>query len=349
MDNERTKLIKLGSFVVVGVIFFIFILYLIGRQQNLFDKTFRVQTVFENVDGLQKGSSVWFAGVKIGTVKSIDIESSTAVKLTMNITSDNKQFIKKDAVASIGSDGFIGNKLVIISGGSSAAEVIDNMGMLKSESGTGLDDLMATFQVTNDNLQAITTDFKGITNGIASGKGTVGGLFKDSTMYAQIQASIREARLASLNTKNATKGLSDMMANINAGKGMAGALLNSPEYEKRLNESVQSAQATIQNAAGTMKRVDQITQDLNVLVKDLNNPDSPLGVLMQDSVFARNLQETMRNLEGSTDELDETLKDVQKSFLMRERIFRKNKEYRKSNLKKQEAEAAANGESPRGN
>ena len=137
-----------------------------------------------------------------------------------------------------------------------------------------------------------------------------------------------------------------MAGALNAGPE---ALLNSPEYEKRLNESVQSAQATIQNAAGTMKRVDQITQDLNVLVKDLNNPDSPLGVLMQDSVFARNLQETMRNLEGSTDELDETLKDVQKSFLMRERIFRKNKEYRKSNLKKQEAEAAANGESPRGN
>lgn len=345
MDKERTKLIKLGSFVVVGIIFFIFILYLIGREQNLFEKTFRIQTVFENVNGLQKGSNVWFAGVKIGTVKKINIESSEAVRLTLNIASDAKEFIKRDALATISSDGPIGNKIVIISGGGKETPVIDNMGILKSDKAPGLDDLLTTFTVTNENLKAITTDFKDISRGIATGKGTVGGLFQDSTMYAQIQRSVNQARQASSNTARATKELSDMMANINAGKGMVGALLNDPGYEKRLDESVSSVQSTLKNASGTVDRLNSMTDELKSLVKEINNPNSPLGVMMSDSVFARNLQETMDNLQGSTGELDETLDNAQKSFFLRENIFRKNKEYRKKNLKK----AEGSGQSPRGN
>ncbi|MEM6800668.1 MAG: MlaD family protein [Bacteroidota bacterium] len=345
MDNERTKLIKLGSFVAVGIIFFIFILYLIGRQQNLFEQTFRVQTVFENVDGLQKGNSVWFVGVKVGTVKQVDIESAKAVRLTLNLISDSRKFIKKDVVASISSDGVIGNKIVILSGGTDAAEPVERMDIIKSETSTGIGDLLTTFETTNDNLKAITTDFKKITSGIVSGKGTVGGLFQDSLMYGQIQASIRQARLASNNTERATRELSTMMANINAGKGMAGALLNSPDYEKRLDASVTSVQKTIENASGTVERLNLMTDELKNLVKDINDPSSPLGVMMSDTVFAKNLQETMQNLEGSTGQLDETLKDAKKSFILRENIFRKNKEYRKKNLKKE----AGSGDSPRGN
>ncbi|MEZ4827076.1 MAG: MlaD family protein [Bacteroidia bacterium] len=326
MNQETIKQAKLGSFVLVGLILFITVLALVGRQQNVFERTFRLQVRVSNVQGLQKGSNVWFSGVKIGIVKDVVIESTQSVLLELKVGRTLQSFIKKDASAKIGSDGLLGNKIVIISGGTEEAAAVEDGDMIDaSQGGINTDELMATFQVTNDNLAAITSDLKTIFADIQGGKGSLGGILQDSVMYGDLKATIASATAASRNTAKATQGLTQLVGRVNAGEGMVGAILNDSSYEGRVDRALIDVSKTADEAAKTAEQLNKLTKDLQVIMAGLDDPNAPMGMMLKDSVFANNLQESMMNLKNSSDELDKTLEAARESFLMRKRIFKKNK------------------------
>ncbi|MEL6676517.1 MAG: MlaD family protein [Bacteroidota bacterium] len=326
MNQETSKQIKLGAFVLAGIILFIVVLVLIGREQNLFERTFDVYCEFENVEGLQKGSNVWFSGVKVGTVQSVEIQGPGVVRLDMSLTNASQPFLKKDATASVGSDGFIGNKIVILEGGSPEASSLAEGDKVTSKAAQSTDDLIATFSVTNENLSKITEDIKGITAAIRSGDGSLGSLIQDSALYQSLNSSVYSAKLATRNTAKATEELSRLVADINQGEGMVGAVLRDTSYEGRLDRTLLGVEKTADDAAAAVAQLSQMSESLKAIVAGLDDPNSPVGVMLSDSTFARNLQESMNNLRVSSDELDRTLEAAQESFLMRKRIFRKNKE-----------------------
>src|SRR6202000_1836344 len=101
-----------GLLVLVAAVFFI------GNQKNLFSSTFKLSGIFKNVSGLQIGNNVRFAGINVGVVDDIDIVNDTSVKVVLTINNDVKKFIKKDAKLSIGSDGLMGDKLIVVAPGS---------------------------------------------------------------------------------------------------------------------------------------------------------------------------------------------------------------------------------------
>jgi phospholipid/cholesterol/gamma-HCH transport system substrate-binding protein len=331
MEQESTKYTKLGIFVLIGIIFFIFILALIGRQNNVFESTFRVYARFSNIEGLQKGSNIWFSGVKIGVVKDVVIESTNSVQLELKLSDDYQPFIKKDAKAKIGSDGLLGNKIVVISGGSEEAAAIVEGDVLEAETGLNTDDLLATFKVTNDNLAKITDDVSVILADIRQGKGSVGSLIKDSVIYQDLKASMNSANLATRNSARITQDLSKLVNDINQGEGMVGALLKDTAYENRIDRTLIDIEKTADEAAVTSAKLNEMSAELKSLMTKLDDPNAPVGKLLNDSTFATTLEESMTNLKESSSELDKTLEKAQESFLLRRRIFRRNKEDRKKN------------------
>ncbi len=98
MKKESGSQIKLGVFVSVGLVLLIGGIYFIGKKQQFFHSTISVSCVFKNVNGLQEGNNVRFAGIDVGTIDYIEILSDTAVKVSMVINDDVQKFIKKDAV-----------------------------------------------------------------------------------------------------------------------------------------------------------------------------------------------------------------------------------------------------------
>src|SRR5436190_2005073 len=119
METKRSPHnIRLGIFVSAGILLFTLVIYFIGSRQNMFTKTINVRGIFKDVSGLQPGNNVRFSGINVGTIDEIVIISDSLVRVDMTVKKTTQKYIKKDAVATIGSEGLMGNKVLNISPGS---------------------------------------------------------------------------------------------------------------------------------------------------------------------------------------------------------------------------------------
>src|SRR6186997_2965026 len=134
MDTQSQNFkVRLGLFVAIGLALFVGAVFIIGKQKNMFNPVFRLTTTFFNVSGLQVGNNVRFSGINVGTVDKINIISDSTVMVEMLIRKEVNQFIKSDCEVTIGSEGLIGDKLIIITQGSeNAAMARDGQRLLSS-------------------------------------------------------------------------------------------------------------------------------------------------------------------------------------------------------------------------
>src|SRR5690242_7370436 len=123
--NEIQRNIRLGALVIAGTALLLLGIYLVGKRQNLFSTTFQVRAVFSNVNGLQPGNGVRFLGINIGTVKEVDVLNDTAVTVVLEIRESVNSYLHNNAIASIGSEGLMGDMVVnILPGPNSRAPLV---------------------------------------------------------------------------------------------------------------------------------------------------------------------------------------------------------------------------------
>lgn len=205
MDKYTRKFkIRLGLFVAGGLTLFVLAIFIIGRQKNLFNPVFNLHSTFYNVSGLQVGNNIRFCGINVGTVDRIDIINDSTVKVDMLIKKDVKQFIKSDCEVAIGSEGLIGDRLLIITQGSSDAPLAEEGQELGSIEPTETDAIMGSLQVTAANAEVITDQLAEIMMKINSGEGTIGRLIQDTTIAENLNQTMR-------NLKRSSKGLDENM------------------------------------------------------------------------------------------------------------------------------------------
>lgn len=201
--NEGFK-VRLGIFITVGLALFVLVIFIIGKQKNLFDPVFKLTTKFQNVSGLQVGSTIRFSGINIGTVDNIEIVNDSTVKVDMLIKKEVQKFIHSDSKAGIGSEGIIGDKLIVISQGSAKTKEVKDGQIILSTEPIETDEIMRSVQITADNAAMITDELLVVLEKINSGEGTLGKLIQDESMANNIDKTI-------LNLKKSTKGLNDNM------------------------------------------------------------------------------------------------------------------------------------------
>src|SRR6201996_1114215 len=125
MKASASQKIRVGIFALVGIAVLVAGIYLIGQQKSLFSSTFNVSGKFRNVNGLVVGNNVRFAGINVGVVNDISIVNDSTVKVGLTLNTSVKKFIKRDSKMSIGSDGLMGDKLIVIApGGLTSTEEI---------------------------------------------------------------------------------------------------------------------------------------------------------------------------------------------------------------------------------
>lgn len=181
---------KLGIFVSVSVTLFIIGIYLIGQQKQLFNNTFQVSGIFKDIGGLQIGNNVRFSGINVGIIDNIEQISDTTVKVDMLINDDSKKFMKKNAKAIIGSDGLMGNKIVLIIPGTFGQKEIADNDIIETVVPVTMDDILIKIKVSSDNAANITDNLSAITQNIREGKGTIGKLFMDSTLAKNVDQAL---------------------------------------------------------------------------------------------------------------------------------------------------------------
>jgi phospholipid/cholesterol/gamma-HCH transport system substrate-binding protein len=203
MENKKNN-VKLGAFIAIGMFLLLFGIYLIGKKQQLFNSTFVISSVFKDINGLQIGSNVRFAGINVGVVENITIIADTAVRIDMFINSSIKKFIKKDAKAIIGTDGLMGNKIVTLLAGSASEKEIKENAFIVAVIPVSIDEIIVNLNVAVQNASVITENLAIITESIAEGRGTVGKLFMDTMMAAELEQTI-------INIKKGAGGFKDNM------------------------------------------------------------------------------------------------------------------------------------------
>jgi len=205
MDTHTEKFkFRLGMFILIGFLLFVLAIFVIGRQKNLFDPVFRLTASFYNVSGLQVGNMVRFSGINVGTVDGVSIINDSTVLVSMLIRQNVQKFIKNDSEIAIGSDGIIGNKILIISQGSTdAAQVEENDELLSTEP-VETDAIIESLEVTSMNIEIITNELAEVMLGINSGKGALGKLIHDKSFAANLGKTMD-------NLESSSKGLDENM------------------------------------------------------------------------------------------------------------------------------------------
>ncbi|HEY4153968.1 MAG TPA: MCE family protein, partial [Puia sp.] len=123
---------KLGLFIISGLVLLVLGLFYIGKQKNLFDSHFRLNAVFSNVSGLKTGNNVRLGGINIGTVEGIELITDTSVMVRMSVKEKLQKFIHGNAIASIGSEGLMGDRVVFITPGAAGGETVKDNAVLGS-------------------------------------------------------------------------------------------------------------------------------------------------------------------------------------------------------------------------
>lgn len=190
MEKPTGNKIKLGIFVSCSIALFIVCIYYIGDKQQLFSKTFHISGVFRDISGLQVGNNVRFSGINVGIVKNIEQLTDSTVKVEMMIDDDTRKFIKKNALATIGSDGLMGNRIVLISPGTDGKQVIADNDMIKTLQPISTDDILIKLKATADNAASMSGDLSIIMANIRSGKGTIGKLLMDSAFSETVDGAM---------------------------------------------------------------------------------------------------------------------------------------------------------------
>ncbi len=312
-ENKRSVIV--GLFVLVGLVILVAGILVLGGQQNRFSKTVTVTSVFNDVSGLKAGNNVWFSGVKIGTIKNIRFKNLQEVEIAMVIEEKSRAYIRRDAVAKIGSESFIGNKLIVIEGGSSDVPPIEDGDVLQAAADEGLDAMMATLQTNNKNLVEITENFGLVSARIARGEGTFGALLNDSLMAVHIKQMISNLNQTAANTATASAALNQLTTKLNA----EGTLINDLLTDTVVYGNLQTAVAQLQ---GITQTASALVTNLNQTAGKLDNKDNAIGVLLNDPEAAENIKQTLINLEESTEKLDQNMEALQHNFLFRG-FFRK--------------------------
>jgi phospholipid/cholesterol/gamma-HCH transport system substrate-binding protein len=200
--------VRLGMFIAGGLALFVLAIFIIGKQKNLFNPVFKINATFYNVSGLQVGNNIRFSGINVGTVNNISIINDSTVGVEMLIRKNVRQFIKSDCEVAMGSEGLIGDRLLIITQGSADAPLVTDGQQLITTEPVEMDAIMASLQVTADNAAIISGQLAEIMIHINNGNGTLGRLIKDSTIAENLNQTVN-------NLKKSSKGLNE---NMNAAK-----------------------------------------------------------------------------------------------------------------------------------
>jgi phospholipid/cholesterol/gamma-HCH transport system substrate-binding protein len=317
--SENRKAIIVGVFLALGLVVFVVGVLTLGGSQKTFSKNIHITATFDDVAGLKKGNNIWFSGVKVGTISEVRFTGPSQVDVKMSIDEADAPFIHHDAGVKIGADGLIGNKIIVIEGGTPQAPVIQDGDVLKAEKMLSTDDMLKTFQENNQNLLSITKDFKELSHKILAGKGTVGALLADSAMGLQLRSTMRNLQAATQSAAHMAAGLDNFSKKLSTKGGLADKVLTDTVTFNKIQASVAQLQKTVNSAS-------ELTQNLNTASKKLTTTDNAIGVLLNDPKGAVQVQTTLNNLQQSSVKLNDDLEAAQHNIFLKGFFKKKNKE-----------------------
>jgi phospholipid/cholesterol/gamma-HCH transport system substrate-binding protein len=281
---QQKKAVKIGIFISLGLIFFMLGIYFIGKQQNLFIPSLKIAAIFRDIKGLKLGDKVFFSGIDIGTVSSIELMKDTRVKTRFTVKKDVAKLIRQDSRVTIANEGLTGGKVVNILPGSEQSPPVQEDDTLQTIEQVDIDEILREVKKSSENITSVSKNLLLITDKINRGYGIFGKIFADTGVTDNFDETISNIAVLSDN-------LVEISGKVNKGYGIMGKLFTDTLFSRQLDTASY-------NLKIITDRFDEITDKVNA-------GEGVFGWLFSDTVVTQNLYLTSVNLEKTTRNLAE--------------------------------------------
>ncbi len=313
MPKQIINSVKLGLFVLAGLVFLVVLLYMIGKNRNLFGNTYMLKTRFENVQGLVAGNNIRFSGIQAGTVKDIEILNDTVIEVTMSIERKMKNVIRKNAITYVGTEGVVGNKVVNIVPGGKPVSFAEEGDLLFSKKTFDTDDMLQTLSHTNNDIAIIAAELKTTIRNI-NNSSMLWNLLNDNSIPANLKSSFANVRMASVKAVKMMDSLQSIVMYVKSGNGSIGEILTDTSISKNMQQAIVSIKSAGQQA-------DSVANELNTIVagikNDVNNGSGTIHALLKDSMIVQKINESLVNIQKGTDGFNQSMEALKHNFLLR--------------------------------
>lgn len=341
--------LRVGVFVLFGLAVLGFLILNSTGDFNPFADRLQLKARFKSADGLREGAEVQLAGVPIGRVTEIKFlppESPEDAKIEAVMSVDQmldgkpiSKRIRSDSTAQLVATSVLGNeKMINITPGTPEGSAVRSDHVLDSTAAISINQLTQTGNDLLQQINKLAIPSNEILNKANQGEGTLGSIINDESLYKNLDATVGEARLATLKIQN-------LLDRVRSGEGSAGKLLNDPELYNNLNKTVarlelisrdlqggkgtagkfltdeelyNDTRATIKDVRDSMKeirpaikRLDQISDDFQTLTRDLNEGKGTAGKFLKDEKLYEETRVAINRFNTLTSKFDGILNDAQ--------------------------------------
>jgi phospholipid/cholesterol/gamma-HCH transport system substrate-binding protein len=246
MNTDKGSNWKLGMFVLIGLVLFIVTIYFVGKQQNLFGSTIHLKSQFKTVGGLKVGNNVRFSGINVGTVDEIHLVTDSSVVVVLVLQKDVQKFIKTDAIASIGSDGLMGDKVLTISPGTSSSKIVEDDDFIASKAALEMEDLMKSVKTSVDNAGLITGELAKFTSNMNNENGALSRLMNDQELANSLNKTL-------VNLESSSNQFSKFTTSMNNGKGALSKLVTDEKFARKLDSTMSNLESGTKGLSENME------------------------------------------------------------------------------------------------
>ncbi len=325
MKNRTIDNVKLGIFVLAGLVLLILFFYMMSKNESIFASRFEIKAHFENVSGLVAGNNVRVSGIVVGIVEDVELVNDTLVVVTIALNNNMRKVVRKNALAALGTDGLIGNRVVNIVPVKEPAPLIEPGDILMGQKEVSTDEMLRTLDQTNHNVLLISRGLMETIDKI--NKSTLlTALLNDESLSQNLRAALLNLRNATGQASATMQDLRAVVNDVREGEGSVGTLLRDTSFALELNRAVLKLQDVENQADRLAQNMDALVKEVDVTVKglqgDINQGQGPANLLMKDSLAAARLQSTLGNLEQGTARFSENMEALKHNFLFR-RYFKK--------------------------
>lgn len=314
MKTKASENVKLGFFVLGGLLFIILTLYMVGKNRNLFGATFTIKASMSSVNGLMEGNNVRFKGIDVGTVKDIQLTDDGSILVEMIIDKKMSRYIMQNAMASIGTDGLMGNKLVNIDSQDEPAPPVKEGSIIQSREPIETEEMLRTLNTTNNTIERVTRNLDEITVKLNTSK-SLWNLLSDTAITQDLKNGVNDFRSAAANTASLTENAKEIVHRFGKGEGLAGTLFTDTMLTRRLDHSMKQIEMATDKTALMMEK-------LELVVDDMKEGEGTAGLLLSDTVLRNTLMQSAMHVEQGTSRFNENMEALKSNFLFR-RYFRK--------------------------
>ena len=322
MEKTASQKIRLGLFVIIGLIIFILAVYFIGDKQKMFGKTNHLEAVFNNVNGLQLGNSVRYSGISVGTVRGIEMINDTTISIDMIIDKGIFSYIKKDAVATISSDGLVGNMIINIIPGKGNEPSVEPGDSIRTINRIRTDDMLSTLNQTNENAAKLTQNLLKITNEIIKGKGTLSSLINDTLIARDLGETMHYLKLTTKSASETVSKIDNIVTSLDNKNSILGVIKDTAVANNLKN--------TIANLEKSTSEINKVVNNLNATILNIKEGKGAINYLANDPKLVQKIDSTMTNLQAASVKLNEDLEAMKHSFLLRGYFKKQEKEKSKA-------------------